>query len=180
MASCCFNLLAYVFIAVDIIFIERKTYSDALYLGQFPDHHASNELVPLKGTVFELAAQIVVERRQRVLPVYGRNALDLELFYLAFNLLGVDTLVDFVHSAYEKVRAHLLELDVVLAEERDFVVFEARRDGENERVVEVVLDGFVEQFLLDLGKLLAERDVEVLAVKERNEVICLRMLVQRL
>lgn len=134
----------------------------------------------MQGTIFELAAQVVVERGQSVLPVRGRDSLDLELLYLALNLFGVDALVYFVHRADEEVRADLLELDVVLAEELDLVVLKTCRNGENEWVVEVVFDGLVEQLLFDLRKFLSKCDVEVLAVEESYEVICLWVLVERL
>ena len=132
----------------------------------------------MQGTVLELAAQIVVERRQRVLPVRRRDALDLKLFDLALDLFGIDALIYFVHGADEKIRANLLQLNVILAEELNLIVFEARGNRKDERVVEVIFDRFVEQLLLNLGELLSESDVEVLAVEERDEVVWLRMLVE--
>lgn len=78
------------------------------------------------------------------MPVRGRNSLDLELLYLALDLFGVDALVYLVHCAYEKVCADLLKFYVVLTEELYFVVLKTRRDGEDERMVEIIFNRFVE------------------------------------
>ena len=112
------------------------------------------------------------------MPVRRRNTLDLKLLYLALDLFGVDALIYFVHGADEKVCANLLQLDVILAEELNLIVFEARGNRKDKRVVEVIFDRFVEQLFLNLSELLSEGDVEVLAVEECDEVVWLRVLVE--
>ena len=52
-----------------------------------------------------------------------------------FNFFCVNTLIYFIDCTCEEICADLLELDVVLSEELDFVVFETSGDGEDERMV---------------------------------------------